>query len=336
MTTANISCIGSKNQLLQRASQLISLIVFLIATFASFLFITPQDAQSHPYYNSSEPGCDGTDPNVLFCEDFETPDIVGGHWYGEDCDTAKSNGGFASRTKGWCGTIFANPITPVGAASRNGVATSWAGDHGVLDGVRNDRNMADHGFAPNFSTYNEIYVRWYQKWSTGYKFGAEKILSFNVTPGSGGIMFGNFHANCGGNSDPTGLTALIEWQGKGAQGCHSALTITGGKYYMFEIHAKTNAGASNALEIWINDCGPTGQSCPTTPTLRLSRPGWSWPAGQFGSLWFENWANPTSQGQTWVDNIKVSRVGPIGFMGATVGGGGDITPPAAPSNLQIQ
>src|SRR5438309_2475302 len=78
-------------------------------------------AHANPYFNSSEPGCNGSDPNVLMCEDFEhdangnTP----GTWYTKDCDQANASGGLL-QTKGWCGTIFANPITPPGAATCGG------------------------------------------------------------------------------------------------------------------------------------------------------------------------------------------------------------------------
>jgi hypothetical protein len=41
------------------------------------------------------------------------------------------------------------------------------------------------------------------------------------------------------------------------------------------------------------------------------------PGDLFGNLWFENWANPPSTGERHIDNIKVSRVGPIGFVGTT-------------------
>src|SRR5213594_3539192 len=75
-------------------------------------------AQANPYFNSSEPGCNGSDPNVLFCDDFETSGVANspnGKWYGENCDVANANGGINTRTKGWCGSIFAEPITPAGA-----------------------------------------------------------------------------------------------------------------------------------------------------------------------------------------------------------------------------
>src|SRR5262245_56742394 len=69
---------------------------------------TAAGASAGPYYNSAESGCNGSDPNVLLCEDFES-----GVWYATDGDT---NGGPTNpANKGWGGTIYANPITPANA-----------------------------------------------------------------------------------------------------------------------------------------------------------------------------------------------------------------------------
>jgi hypothetical protein len=316
-------------------------ISFLMA-FAFFVLFSFQDAMADPYFNSSEPGCDGTNSSVLFCEDFETPGQSGGRWYAEDCDTARNNGGFATRTKGWCGTIFANPITPAGAelCGGVGVGSNCVGHHGVLNGSAGAGNMADHGFT---SSANEIYVRYYQKWLSGYSFGAEKVLTFNETPGSGGIKWGNLHMNCGGGG---GSTGNLQWQprGGGFSGCITIMNpIQSGVWYYIEIHAKlstTSSSNDGLLQVWVNNCGATGTSCTGNPTLRLNQQNMSWNRGSsselLGSLWWENWANPGSVGISFIDQIKVAKGGPIGFMGATGGGGADITPPAAPINLQIQ
>lgn len=310
--------------------------------FISFIFLSiySQRIMAHPYFNSSESGCDGTDPFVLFCEDFETPDLTGANWYGEDCDTARARGGFATRTKGWCGTIFANPITPAGAGSCGGlgVQSNCVGNHGTLDGTSNARNMADHGFS---SPSSEIYVRYYQKWLSGYQFGAEKVLTFNMSPGSGGIKWGNLHLNCGGGG---GSTGNLQWQPRGGNfgGCLNILSsIQSGVWYYIEIHAKlstTNSSGDGLLRVWVDNCGATGSSCSGSPTLRLTVPNMSWARQSstelLGSLWWENWANPMSIGTSYIDQIKVSRVGLVGFMGAT-GGGGVIIRPLPPSNLRI-
>src|SRR5262245_49175420 len=43
--------------------------VFAAVTFLALVAGPP--ASAHPYFNSSEAGCDGSDPNVLMCDDFE-------------------------------------------------------------------------------------------------------------------------------------------------------------------------------------------------------------------------------------------------------------------------
>ena len=299
------------------------------------LLLSVDRASADPYFNSSEPGCDGSDPNKLFCEDFETPGASGGRWYAEDCDTANRNGGFASRTKGWCGTIYANPITPLGAeiCGAAGVTTNCAGNHGTLSGI-GGRNMADHGFA---SQADEIFVRYYQKWLTGYKFGAEKVLTFNISPGSGGIKWGNLHINCGAGSAAS--SGYLAWQpvGGGFNRCLGITSINAGSWYYIEIHAKlskTDTSGDGFLRVWVNDCGPTGTNCGGTPTLRLNQQNMSWnrktSSELFGSLWFENWANPGSSGTSYIDQIIVSRTGPIGFIG---GAPAPTIPP--PGNVRV-
>ena len=92
-----------------------------------------------PYYNSSEPGCNGSDPNVLMCDGFES-----GKWYATNCDTS---GGITNPSNnGWCWTIYANPITPTNAilcgpgVTPFGSCAANGGAHGGPGG----RNMALH------------------------------------------------------------------------------------------------------------------------------------------------------------------------------------------------
>jgi hypothetical protein len=312
------------------------LLISSVATLGILLLLSGRQSYADPYFNSSEPGCNGSDPNKLFCEDFETPGVSGGRWYAEDCDTANRNGGFASRTKGWCGTIYSNPITPAGAEACGsaGVATSCSGHHGALTLSDSGGNMADHGFKMQV---DEVYVRYYQRWLTGYRFGAEKVLTFNATPGSGGIKWGNLHLNCGTGSQSS--TANLQWQpvGGGFTNCLSIASIAPGNWYYIEVHAKLSTTASSGdglLQVWVNDCGPAGTTCGTSPTLRLNQQNMSWDrksSGELlGAVWFENWANPASSGTSYIDQIVVSRTGPVGFMGV----GAAKLPP--PTNLRIQ
>jgi len=72
------------------------------------------------------------------------------------------------------------------------------------------------------------------------------------------------------------------------------------------------------FELWVDNCGPTGTTCPATPTLRLRRTDVRNNRTSTNELirvlWFESWAEPTSGGERYWDQIKVSKVGPIGFM----------------------
>jgi hypothetical protein len=196
--------------------------------------------------------------------------------------------------------------------------------------------MADHGFK---AQVNEVYVRYYQKWLSGYRFGAEKVLTFNVSPSSGGIKWGNLHLNCGTGS--TSLTAGLAWQpvGGGFNQCLKIGDITSGNWYYIEVHAKlstTSTSGDGLLQVWLNNCGASGTTCGASPTLRLNQQNMSWDRKSsselFGSIWFENWANPGSVGTSYIDQVVVSRTGPIGFMG----GGTQPAPLPPPTNLRVQ
>ena len=276
------------------------------------LLLLPLPAAAATYFNSAEPGCSGSDPNVLLCDDFED-----GSWYVTTQDYT------SAPNDGWSGTIYANPITPPNAAFCGGVGvagTPCTATHGVKDGSAGGRNMAKHALA---LMTDEVYVRFYTRISSGYFFGAEKVLTFNRTFADG-IWFGNLHINCGNE----GTTGTLQWQVPGGfpGGCVSqnqgnALLLTGNDHWYFiEVHVKLDTVGQNngTLRLWLNDCGTTGV-CTGTPTLRTSRTDLKFRQSSntemLGNLWWENWANPGSIGERYLDQIKVSRVGPIGFMG---------------------
>src|SRR5439155_17603430 len=75
--------------------------------------------------------------------------------------------------------------------------------------------------------------------------------------------------------------------------------------------------ANGVLEIWADNCGANGLGCTGTPTLRAQYTNVLWRlAGdntQIGSIWLESWSNIPSIGEEYYDQIKVSKVGPIGF-----------------------
>ena len=271
------------------------------------------------YYNSSEAGCDGSDANVLFCDDFES-----GFWYTADCD----HGGWTAQQKGWCGTIYANPITPVGAVvcgSRGVNHTNCAADGGLHDGTASGVNMAMHAFAGG--PVNELWARWYYKTDAGYLWGAEKHTNF--TKQAGDITWFNIQLNCGVGSTLTTAVPYIQIIHGPSSNCwapsDSTFSLQSGRWYYFEVHVRLNSSgtvADGLIDMWINDCGTDGV-CSGTPTLRTHLTNVAFDRNQTGctttpcqieALWFENWANPGSSGTGYLDQIKAAKVGPIGFM----------------------
>ena len=302
-------------------------VVLVCVIFAGVLWSAQTEAA--PYYNSSETGCDGSDSTVLFCDDFED-----GSWYATDCDT--SGGITNAANDGWCGTIFANPITPTNAVA-SGVTPfgTYAAHGGVHSGGAGGVNMAQHRLktascgtdGSQFCNVSEIYVRWYAKWVTGYSFGAEKHL--NVTNSDGDIAFANVQLNCGfgsAASDAIPYIQIIHGESLCQAPNQSSITLQSGRWYFFEFHVIAHA-TNGTVELWINDCGADGTSCGASPVLRTRLTGQRLPGNGNGSqiqtIWLENWANPgsTGTGPYW-DQIKASTVGPIGFTGESGGGGG--------------
>ena len=281
------------------------------------------------YFNSAEPGCDGSNSNVLFCDDFED-----GDWYTMNCDQANNPttnpaGNGLLVTDGWCGTIYANPITPTGAAvcGSQGVAgTNCAATTGLINQAQGGKNMADHAFVGGQGT-QDVYVRYYYKADTGYQWGTEKALTFNDgTPGGGGIRWGNFaFSSCGagGLVSPAPTTIGIP----GVPSCLNQnqgnnILINPGRWYAIQLRMRlSDPGQANGIfELWIDDCGSNGLDCSGTPTLRQRNTTIQHTrtaSELIRVLWWENWGNPASSGTAYYDNIKVATTGPIGFVGTT-------------------
>jgi hypothetical protein len=312
----------------------------LVAAFAAIglLAAAPVDA-ANPYLNSSEPGCNGSDPNVLLCDDFETT-ADGAIWYSNgtsqspiSCDAASSlSGGLLAHNKGWCGK-GGSPVSPPGGGVCGGVGaggTNCTASHGPQSGGTGGENHADHTLL-NEQGVSTIYVRWYQWFSPGFQAGWEKMLTFNQ-PGlnTAGIFFGHLKIR-GAQSGTRPTTWDIDYEiSNNVEDGHRAynispLSYTGGSWYFFEVRItleSTGGTAKNGtLEIWSNNCGSNGLGCTGMPTLRAQHTNVHFRtagtgAEQIGDLWWENWGNLGSVGESRIDQIKVSKVGPIGFMGS--------------------
>lgn len=246
------------------------------------------------YFNSSEVACSAT---ALLCDDFGD-----GEWYNKNCDQANASGGLG-QSDGWCGTIYGiKPPAKAVCGNAGPRGSNCAASHGAMSG--GDQGwMADHDL---LRSVNDVYIRTYIKAQTGYRFGAEKVLTVNKRGGSG-IWFGNLHFNCGAGS--AGSTGRLQWQPTGSEnGCRDLLTVSAGQWYYVEIHLNVTAGL---LEAWADACGVDGRSCPATPTKRFTYTGYKFQSGQPGNIWLENWANPGSSGTRLVGNVVVDtkRIG---------------------------
>jgi hypothetical protein len=266
------------------------------------------------YYNSDEPGCDGTDPTVLFCDDIED-----GSWSKTNCDT---NGGpDNSDNDGWCMGIYARWPDPQGTGyarcgTKGAAGTNCAGTSGLMkiskSGPHSSGVMGKHWFAPNNSLHDEIWVRWYQKELPGFVHGHEKVLFIQDQRGAWIVIMNKYF---GSGTMPTIAKKEDRWMGQN-QG--SKLAMEPGNWYYMEVHIKLDDfGSSNGIyEFWMDNCGTDGLGCKGPGTLRARHTGRNFRtfAGQMiSATWFENWGNPGSTGEQYYDQFYVAtrRIGPM-------------------------
>lgn len=336
------------------------ILIVLIASLllAPVLLLTASPASAAPYYNSSEPGCDGTNSDVLWCDDFED-----GDWAATYCDVNNpANDGwnmtmYAPGGTYSCGQALAGSPGPGngGLATGTGIGGGKAVQSGIHSGAGQAYLMGDHtlnGATTTTNGYNEVYFRYYIKKVRPYTEGGQKHFSFNpCCAGIGGIKFAAFTSGGSGPDllPPDGTAThgeswYVAYEANSGALMRSAQNISpwywiAGEWYYVEVHIKLNTPgvADGVFELWLNDCGTNGNSCGASPTLRARHTDIQYVGPgdntKIGSLWLENWANPATSGVEYYDQFKVSKTGPIGFSST---GGGDVTPPAAPTGLRIQ
>ncbi len=314
------------------------------------------------YLNSSEPGCDGSDPTVVWCDDFEhdaTGGTSGNKWYGLNCDQAQAGG--LAQTKGWCGTIYANSYIPnsVVCGGQGAAGSSCAATSGLLPGPNPDNtgNMGDHDAGPASGGYQTLYFRLMIKYSVGHSTGPLKTLTFNKWgAGNGGISIGGF----GNGGGPWSMCPVQDCNSLGFMNPQNTGCAFGSNYYLCQnqnrnldfssltghwlamqlrVTMNTGGGQNGVYELYLDDCGVNGLGCTGTPTLRSRFTNVRWTPGSdtIKSIWVENQSPPPpdgpARGQQWYDQIKVATVGPIPFVG---GISSDRTAPSAPGSPAIR
>jgi hypothetical protein len=348
------------------------LLVVSLMLFASSLFLSAGQAFADPFFNSSEPGCDGSDPNVLWCDDFED-----GDWAQTDSMGARGNAFVTSNPEtyasndGWVMDVYyptggqpnqnnpgkgypsTNPATGPNYAlcGGQGVAgTNCAAKSGPRVLPSNSSMMGMHSLKGR-TNYNEVYLRWYVKPSSDFQWGHEKTFTFNPCCLQFGIILGDLYSLFGHGiptflvytegqkirtqnmNTPLNAADAVNMHADDERGGKLSYWWSPGNWHAMQLHFKSDTNGSNGvLEMWADNCGPNGLECTGVPTKRMSYTDVNWQGKGLGTLWLENWSNPLSHGDTSYDQFKASTVGPIPFSGVT----NDKTPPAAPNNLQVQ
>jgi len=309
------------------------------------LLLSIGEASADPFFNSSEPGCDGSDPTILFCDDFED-----GDWAQSNCDFL--GGKNYSGNDGWCMTIYYpnlgggsangtngagfNPPAVPGYAVCSGkgaVGTNCAATSAARSG--SSGMMGSHNL--NGGPYLEVYYRVYFKNLPGYVPGHEKMFGLTTNAGTNYLLqmsYNTFGSNVM-RSIPIQNQDLNPggWQ---VQNQGNALTLQNNHWYYLEQHIKLNTlGQANGVyEMWLDDCGTSGTGCTGAGTLRSRYTALQYrtsgdqdPNALIGAFWLENWSNPQSTGETHYDQMVVAtrRIGPLGanFL-------------SPPTNLRVQ
>jgi hypothetical protein len=287
------------------------------------------------YLNSAEPMCNGSDPTVVMCDDFED-----GVWI----QTAEAPNNTAN--DGWWGNPGSGNALSVSGGVAGTSLTATTGFHSGTQGAKSGWHFFGPGTGDPFdgTKYDEIYHRFYLKFLGGYDFGHEKLMAYHHdTNIAGQVAF--FHSPDGGQEF---IMVGMERENNGVDGRFpqnqgNTLSWVRDHWYYIEVRIKldTPKGANNGvLQVWADDCGTSGLQCTGPGTLRLSYTGRNdlrrSNSMSLGTIHHEFWL-PTSppefvgSGTVHLDQVVV-RTQRIGPMGATV------PPPTIvpPSNLRVR
>lgn len=309
------------------------LLVVSLILCVPLLFLTVEPGSAHMFLNSAEPQCNGSDPTVLMCDDYED-----GSWFVTNAD---SGGAGDPQNDGWRGTIYAtDPLNQnfarcsgKGAVGTNCTATT------ANRSTSGKGGQAWHRLGPQTATNrNEIYHREYIQFLPGYKFGHEKWTFYEDGSVQHGLTQTPFSSD------------MFDWamqQGRAGSSCDlrcpqnqgKDLHMIPGHWYYMETHLKLGTGNQDGLvEFWQDDCGANGLGCTGSGTLRLRHTGLSFSNASKGccDAHQENWC--PSPGGAGVCNGEVYRdqtvwaTRRIGPMGNT---GGDTIAPAMPAGVKL-
>lgn len=291
------------------------------------VFAAVDSPSAHLFLNSAEPQCNGSDPTVLLCDDFED-----GTWYLTNCDTGESPGDTNGRAnpvnQGWCGSIYHIDLDEhdyarcgsLGAVGTNCTSTStFRATGGEAQG------QGFHLLGPLTATgYTDVYHRYYVKFLTGYVFGHEKLVFYQADATDVASQFFVLQTPFGSpcfDVGPANVDIRIA-QNQGAPLCY----VPGHWHYM-EVHIRLNdVGVQNGIiEVWADDCGTNGLGCTGPGTLRLRSTNVILRTSNIlcCDIHQENWCPPpggagTCRGEVYNDQIVVAtrRVGPMSSSGS--------------------
>ncbi len=263
-------------------------------------------------------------PEVLFCENFEDRSTTD---YRDMKRTKYKNRGWEISTD-----VSTNETEKV-------VNTQFFdGTKGFQMKYLPGRNGAGFLNAP-FDNRQEVYIRWYSKWSSNYMWSGTSTKNFELNLSAGNP--GNIHlwSSNFGDSKLHMQTNNATFQRSVEQNVQPLYSAKLNEWVCLEVHVKMNSGLSQAngtIEAWVN-----GEKKMNYPAIEV----WNAPANITSLMMSGYWNCNVPPGDCstsldyketmyrWVDNIVIStsRVSCLNGAGST----GD-TKPNAPLNLRIK
>ena len=313
------------------------LLVVSLMLLVPLFFLAVEPASAHMFLNSAEPQCNGSDPTVLMCDDYED-----GAWFVTNADIGGEND---PQNDGWRGTIFAtDPLNQnfarcgnKGAVGTNCTATTAHRDTSI---TLARGGKAWHRLGPQTATsFNEIYHREYLQLLPGYKFGHEKWTFYE---NGSGIQHGLIQTPFSHD--------VFDWamqNGTGGPGCKprcpqnqgNDLHMIPGHWYYMETHLKLGTGNQDGLvEFWQDDCGTDGLGCTGPGTLRLRHTGLSFSKASQGccNAHQENWCPaPGGAGVCIGEAYRDQTIWATRRIGPMRSPGGDTTAPLPPTGSRV-
>jgi hypothetical protein len=190
-------------------------------------------------------------------------------------------------------------------------------------------NGPDFRIIQSFGARNEIYARWYTKWSNNWVWATQdhKVAIF----GAGAGTSQDVYLNIRGLSNPATGRVAVHVIPTDTVLSDANFPITRGVWHLFEIHIRSGSAGSVEVRVDGTQLNLTREAGNNANASSLNT------GSSLGYIkldtTYNNYAFVTQTMQAWYDSIAVSTAGWIG--GQPAGGSTSTPAPAAPLNVRV-